>query len=1175
MMTRPIDSEMVMRPGFSWRARWAVVVLVVVGVFGVSGSVAGAAGLPWWHLQSGARPSFLAPEGKGEIVATVSNLGDASSGGVVTLTDMLPAGLSARSIEAEFLEGQGGRSSETVSCSPHPLVERPLVCTFSGAIPPYSGIEVRVGVVVNPRAAECTPKNVAACERNVVSMSGGGAAGSSISRPVVISEEPVPFGIEAYEVTPEEVGGAPAVQAGSHPFQVTGTLTVNQLAVTPSLLGGPGFVEGHPAAFSKDLAGLLPPGLIGNPTPFATCTLVDFFAEENCPARSVVGVAVLTFNEPRAFDGLATTKVPVVKLEPAHGEAARFGFLVTAATPVFLDAHVRSSGDYGVTLGSSNITQLAALLSYELTFWGVPGDPAHNSSRGTHCLHGNTCVPLEEEAFPPPFLAMPTSCTGRPLQTSTETDSWNEPRPEGQRLLVPATEPMPTMVGCNRLSFEPHIEVAPDEPETSISTGLSVNVHVPQESILDGQSLAESAVKGITVALPEGVAVNPAGGDGLQACSESLIGFEGYKEFETSPGLLSAAFTPTLPEPSCPTASKIGTAEISTPLLPPGQHLKGAVYLATQNENPFGSLIALYILAEDPISGTLVRLPGETHLTETGQIITTFKDNPQLAFEDATLHFFGGERAPLATPAHCGSYTTTAAFTPWSAEPWDEAALIAHASSTFDITSGAHGTPCPGPSLPFTPALTGGTTNINAGGYTPLTTTITRADGQQNLQTVQLHMPPGVSGILAGVPLCPEAQANAGTCPEGSMIGETTVSAGVGSDPVSVKGGRVYLTEKYAGAPFGLSIVNPVKAGPFDLEHDTSNPNQDPPCDCIVVRARIEINPITAALTVTTDETGPHAIPHIIDGVPVQIKAVNVTITRQHFTINPTNCNPMSITGTITSNEDASAPVSVPLQVTNCAALKFQPKITVTTPAQASKANGASLTFNVSYPPGAQGQDAWFQEAKFDLPKQLPARLGTLQQACLAATFETNPANCPHAALIGHATVHTQVLPVPLQGPVYFVSYGGAKFPEAVLVLQGYGITVDLHGETYINNATGITSATFKSTPDVPFENIEVTIPEGPYSEFGANLPANANYNFCGQTLTMPTHFKAQNGQETNQNTPITITGCKTTETKTQRLAKALKACKKDKAKRKRAACENAARKKYATKASKKGKARK
>jgi hypothetical protein len=320
----------------------------------------------------------------------------------------------------------------------------------------------------------------------------------------------------------------------------------------------------------------------------------------------------------------------------------------------------------------------------------------------------------------------------------------------------------------------------------------------------------------------------------------------------------------------CPDASKIGTVTIHSPLLP--NPIVGAVYLATQNQNPFGSLIALYLIAKDPVSGFVFKSAGETRLTPSGQLIGTFKNNPQLPFEDAELHFFGGERAPLATPAHCGSYITNAAFSPWSGNE------AVSASSTFNITSGPHDTPCPGASLPFAPSLMGGMTNINAGAFSPLTTTIGRADGQQDMQSVQLHMPAGLEGLLSGLTLCPETQANEGTCGPGSLIGETTVSAGVGSDPVSVTGGKVYITEKYAGATFGLSIVNPVKAGPFDLEHDTSNPNNHPACDCVVVRAKVDVDRTTAALTITTDPTGPHAIPHLIDGIPVQIKHVNVLV---------------------------------------------------------------------------------------------------------------------------------------------------------------------------------------------------------------------------------------------------------------------------------------------------------
>jgi hypothetical protein len=355
----------------------------------------------------------------------------------------------------------------------------------------------------------------------------------------------------------------------------------------------------------------------------------------------------------------------------------------------------------------------------------------------------------------------------------------------------------------------------------------------------------------------------------------------------------------------------------------------------------------------------------------------------------------------------------------------------------------------------------------------------------------------------------------------------------------------IYLTGPYKGAPFGLSIVTPVIAGPFNL-------------GTIITRAKIEVDPRTAQITITTD-----ALPQIVDGVPTDLRSINSIIDRPGFLFNPTNCNPAEFTGTAFSAQGASAAIASHFGVGSCQSLKFTPKLAVATSGKASKANGASLSFKISYPKGAIGTQSWFNEAKFDLPKQLPARLTTLQKACLAATFEANPASCPGPSLIGHAIVHTPVLPVPLAGPVYFVSYGGAKFPEAVIVLQGDGVTVDLHGETFISKA-GITSATFRNTPDVPFEAIEVTIPAGPFSEFGANLPASAKGSFCGQKLVMPTLFKAQNGLEIHQKTPIGVSGCAKAKalTRAQKLVKAMKACKK-KPKGKRAGCEKQARKKY------------
>jgi hypothetical protein len=1105
---------------------------------------------PWWGITSGQRPSALPPGGQGQIILTAENLGDAPTAGKVTISDQLPAGLKATGIKGVA----GGLSIfdrgpvrcttvKGVTCTiekyetTNPEREKEVVDQF---LPPYEQIEVVISVEVKPGAHSG--------EVNSASVSGGGAAAAAnTSHPIQVGGVPR-FGIEEYRLIPEQAGGQIDTQAGSHPFQVTSVVTLN--SQTPDRAGNPRTV-----ALPRDVTAQLPPGFIGNPTPFAQCTDAQFAKDikvdnqsiNACPAASAIGVTTVTFNEPNAL-GFGTITVPIFKMVPRAGEPARFGFKALGIVAAFLDISLRSGTDYGVTVSSLQIPEIQWLLGVKLTFWGVPGAAEHDGQRGWNCLQQlggpGACQPSGERT-PPPFLVMPTSCAAL-FESTIGADSWAAAGKPSE-VADPLTYRLPQAIdGCNHLPFSPSIKATPDGSAASTPTGLNVDVHVPQDAVLNAESLAESAVKDITVALPQGMAINPSGGGGLLACSEGLVGFLGFADLQ---GQSIASFTERLPDPLqpgtnfCPDASKVGTVDISTPLLPPGQHVRGSVYLATQNENPFGSLIAMYIIAEDPISGALVKLPGEVHLTELGQIVTTFKSNPQLAFEDAQLHFFGGERAPLGTPAHCGSYTTNASFTPWSGNE------AVNSQSAFQITSGLHGKPCPGASLPFSPTLTAGTTNIQAGAFSTLTTTIGREDGNQDLGSVSLHMPQGLSGILANVKLCPEAQANAGMCSEESKIGETTVSAGLGSDPVSVTGGKVYITESYKGAPFGLSIVNPVKAGPFDLEHDTSNPNQQPPCDCVVVRARIEVDPLTTQLTVSTDKEGPYAIPHMIDGIPVQIQHVNVLITRPGFTFNPTNCSPQSITAGIASDQGASQAVSVPFQVTNCSTLAFKPDFKASTAAKTSKANGASLSVKLSYPKAPFGSQANIAMAKVDLPRQLPSRLTTLQKACLAKVFEANPASCPSASIVGHAKVTTPLLPVPLNGPAYFVSHGSESFPSLTIILQGYGVTVELVGSTFIKN--GVTSNTFKATPDAPFNTFELTLPQGPFSALAANgdLCKSANTTTSkkrvalkrhGRTihvirkvkhttatpLLMPTTFVAQNGAQLRQNTKIAVTGC-------------------------------------------------
>jgi hypothetical protein len=1104
----------------------------------------------------------------GEIVVTASNLGDASATGEaspITLSDKLPPGWEAVSIKGVKAEGlTSGGGEEELSCSLTPTGEQPgPSCTSTGLVhplvPPYATLTLHLAVV-DAGATAGEPEDEA-------TVGGGGVGTISIKRPVPLSES-TPFGIADYELVNENEGGAADTQAGSHPFQQTTTVLLNQRVNEQN-----GGIE--PAAIPRDFHFNWPAGLVGNPSAIPQCQLKDFQNQGKCPPQTAVGVtnALVTINGKINAEGapqLLRITVPLFNLAPSPGEPARLGFFPDE--PVYIDPSVRSGHDYGITVNVENTSQLVGLRTSEVTVWGVPGDPIHDGVRGLECLSAElreaSCQPTHFES-PTAFLSLPTSCTGPQVSTVTG-DSWLESLPTDQQAQL-ASFPMPALDGCDALPFNPSIVVIPDGHEASRPMGLNVDVHVPQEESLNPKGLSVADPKSIAVTLPEGVTVNPSSGDGLQACSESLVGFEGRQELNrgSEPGVRIPTFKPFLPgsiaaktavesgeapmgeaalEPGvnfCADASKIGEVRIKTPLLPPTQPLKGSVYLATQNQNPFGSLIALYLIAEDPVSGTLVRIAGQTHLSATGQLETSFENSPQAPFEDAEIHFFGGERAPLTSPAHCGAYTTTASLTPWTG-----GGPVA-ASSTFNITSGPGGSPCPGATLPFSPSLTGGTTNINAGSFSPLVTTIGRDDGQQNLQQVTLHMPAGLEGLLSNVKLCPEAQANEGTCGPESLIGETTVSAGVGNSPVTVKGGRVYLTEKYAGAPFGLSIVNPVKAGPFDLEHDTSNPAQNPACDCVVVRAKIEVNPHTAELTVTTDESGQHAIPHLIDGIPVQIKAVNVTINRPGFTFNPTNCNPMKIEGSIASDEGASSHVSVPFQATNCKNLNFTPQFQVSTSGKTSKARGASLTAKVSEPAGSLGTQANLARVKVELPKQLPSRLTTLQRACTNAQFEANPAACPPESKVGYAVVHTPLLPVPLTGPAIFVSHGGEAFPSLIIVLQGYGVTVDLVGTTFISKA-GITSTTFKTVPDTPFNTFELTLPEGTFSALGTNknlcalvktvttktrvrgrvhgktkTVARKTTKHVAEGLIMPTEFVAQNGAAIHQNTPVTVTGCR------------------------------------------------
>jgi uncharacterized repeat protein (TIGR01451 family) len=600
------------------------------------------------------------------------------------------------------------------------------------------------------------------------------------------------------------------------------------------------------------------------------------------------------------------------------------------------------------------------------------------------------------------------------------------------------------------------------------------------------------------------------------------------------------------------------TPAIVPPLIEPP--LKGRVYVGAPSCSPCGAqdvaagkLVNLYIEAEG--LGVRVKLPGNVAVNPgNGQLTANFDANPQLPFEELKLNFKNGPRAPLANPQTCGTYTATTALEPWSAPDLADATP----TTSFDVNFDGNGGSCPGV-LPFAPTFSAGTLSPAAGGYSNFTATFERPRraheseerSEQDFAGIQVQTPPGLLGKLSTVQLCGESQAAEGTCGPESLIGAATVATGPGAHPLHLTG-QVYITTGYKGAPFGLSIVVPAEAGPFRLAGTTGK-------GTVVVRAAITIDPATAALTITADP-----LPQVVDGVVLRLQEANVEVTRPGFILNATNCAEQEITATITGAQGARNNLSSPYAASGCANLPFNPSFKVSTGGKTSRADGANLKVNVAYPAGVS--EANIKMVKVELPKQLPSRLTTLQKACTAAQFEANPAGCPTASVVGVVKASTSVLPVPLEGPVYFVSHGGEAFPSLIVVLQGDGVRINLVGSTFISR-TGITSSTFKTVPDAPVSAFELTLPKGQYSALAANG------NLCTSKLVMPTTIEGQNGKLIKQSTKIAVTGCAKTKTKSltraQKLAKALKACNK-KPKKKRASCRAQAREKYGVKAAKK-----
>ncbi len=1031
---------------------------------------ASAAESPRWAVASYATPTSLPPGGTGEVIVTAVNVGGAASdGSPVVINDALPGRLTVTAVSGYNIYAAGIVGQFTpppaaqMSCaaSPEP------VCKYSGQVQPGSQLMMVIKVKVEAGASETVT--------NDASVSGGGASeGALSSSPIVIDSGVAGFGLARGSV----IAALSANRAGAHANVTTG-FALNTATPTRS--------AGDP----KDVAFTLPPGAVGNTVGMPRCTAA-LAANTDCPADTIVGVATVRYSLEGVF--LLTIDVPVYNIAPAPGEPAAFYFQLNAH--VRLDTSVLSNGNYAVRVTASEISQQLPLISTFVTIWGVPAD---HQGPGPIPVFGDETAGVETVggrlgASRVPLLSNPTQCS-TPLIASVDGDGWRKPG-----VFDKVKSPMGTLTGCLEAPFSSSFTLLPDTLEAGAPAGYDFDLRVPQQNIADQPS--SSDVKSVSVTLPEGVVVNPSAAWGLKACSPAQF----YGPNHPSQDAAQVA--------SCPREAQVGTVRVKTPALE--EALEGQVYLAEPECNPCspqdgedGKMVKLFVqLVSEGEGGIVVKLEGKGMIDQkTGQITTVFDENPQLPFSEFKLKLAGGPRAVLANPRKCGTVKATGDLEPWSIlEAPEEAALISTKVSDskpfYELEINQN---CFGPQ--FKPTFVAGMPNIQAGAYGEFTLAFGRADNDEYLGQLTTTMPTGLLGKISGIPLCEEAQAIAGSCGSASQIGTVEALTGPGANPFLVSGGRVYLTKGYGGAPYGLSIVVPAVAGPYTLSGTNGNGS-------VVVRAQIFVDEHTAQLKVVSGQ-----LPSMLDGIPLQLKAVNVRIDKPQFTFNPTSCAKKSIVGSLTAVEGLSSTVTDSFQVTNCASLVFKPGFSVSTTGKTSRVNGAGLDVKLSYPKNAFGKYANIKAVKVALPKQLPSRLTTLQKACPDSTFNQNPAACPAASRVGTATATTPILGDTLTGPAYFVSHGGAKFPELVVVLSGDGVTVQLDGETFISKA-GITSSTFRQIPDVPVSTFELKLPQGP----GSALAANGN--LCTSTLKMPTAFTAQNGMVIHQTTPITATGC-------------------------------------------------
>jgi hypothetical protein len=878
--------------------------------------------------------------------------------------------------------------------------------------------------------------------------------------------------IESFKFETTDAGGAATQQASGHP----------DLSVTTfDFARAPG---GTPVEQPRDVVVELPTGQVGAPSATPTCNQAQLETGE-CPAESQLGELTLGLElkgEPFSLTA------PLYNMQAPPGVLAQFGALVLT-TSVHLVASVRSEPDYGVNITVRNTPQALPFHLVKTTFWGVPADESHDAARACPGATGEKCPSNVTEVLP--FLTNPSACTPTSIALG-HVDSWEDIgnfADASAGNLNGSGDPI-GITGCDAVDFQPSFEARPTTNLADSPSGLDLKIHLPQNKSPEG--LAEAQLRDATLDLPPGMTVNPSSAAGLEGCSPSQIGLT------TPVGQLPTRFN--LAKTSCPDASRLGTVELVTPLLT--NPLQGDMYLAQPHQNPFGSLLGLYLVVEDPATGVLIKIAGKaTPDPQIGRLSVSFPQNPQLPFEDLKVNLFPGSRAALKTPLTCGRFTTNSEMVPWTAPEGP----TRHPSDSFDIAAGAGNSACSASesSAPNQPTFTAGTTNPAAGAFSPFVLRLTRPDGSQPIKALDATLPKGLLGKLAGIPYCSDADlAGAATkagaaeqaspsCPAASQVGSVSVGVGAGSTPFYASG-KAYLAGPYKGAPLSLAIVTPAVAGPFDL-------------GTVVVRNALEVNPVTAQIHVVSDP-----IPTILQGIPLDVRSIVVKVDRPDFTLNPTNCEPTSITGTALSVFGQSAGLSNPFQVGGCNALGFKPSLAIDLKGGTKRSQYPALKATLKTRPG----DANIAKAVVSLPHSEFLAQEHIKTICTRVQFAAD--SCPTRSIYGRATATSPLLDKPLSGPVYLRSSDHA-LPDLVADLDGQ-IRVTLDGR--IDSVKGGIRNSFEVVPDAPVSKFVLRMRGGKKS-----LLVNSR-NLCAKTSRATVQLDGQNGKVRDFN-PVVTNDCK------------------------------------------------